>query len=98
MHAAAAFCTRSPTSPCLLPSTPHRSSTACWHVLASVTHMHSPSIHVAPLALHPHPQKFKGSWLNQFNAAGANQNNSMENYFSSCSYGKTVFVSTAYVL
>eukprot|EP00798_Chlamydomonas_sp_ICE-L_P024743 gene24743-10380_t len=34
--------------------------------------------------------KFKGMWVNRYNSKGANQFETMENYFKECSYGKTV--------
>eukprot|EP00798_Chlamydomonas_sp_ICE-L_P017397 gene17397-23697_t len=36
-------------------------------------------------------QKFKGTWLNKYNAKGADNTESMENYFKDCSYGKMQF-------
>lgn len=37
----------------------------------------------------PSLQAFKSLWFNNFNAKGANQQETMENYYSSCSYQKT---------
>lgn len=37
------------------------------------------------------PQAFQANWFNKFNRNSANNIQTMENYFNSCSYGKAIF-------
>ena len=46
--------------------------------------------YIAMACLNPcHIQDFGAIWFNSENPSGANNTNTMENYFGSCSYGKT---------
>ena len=41
------------------------------------------------------PQDFRSTWYNAFNVDGDRSNTTLQNYFKSCSYGKTLMVGAA---